>query len=111
MADQIDIANDLALAENARAVAEARDKASQIPAGIAGDCDLCGNCLDLQSQDSGPHHSPPISRPRSQSSISHSAITSRISGSARIAAILESNLIFRRYPPRSRRHRSGHCFA
>lgn len=43
VADQIDIANDLSLAENARAVAEARDKASQIPAGIAGDCDLCGN--------------------------------------------------------------------
>ena len=43
MADEIDIANDVALADNARAVAEARDKAGQIPAGLAGDCELCGN--------------------------------------------------------------------
>lgn len=43
MADEIDIANDRAQADNERAIAEARDKASQIPAGVAGDCDLCGD--------------------------------------------------------------------
>ena len=43
MADEIDIANEVAMADNARAVADARDKASQIPAGIAGDCELCGD--------------------------------------------------------------------
>ena len=43
MADEIDAANDLALADNDRAIAEARDKAAQIPAGIAGDCELCGD--------------------------------------------------------------------
>jgi len=42
MADEIDIANDRAQADNERAVAEARDKARQIPVDNAGDCDLCG---------------------------------------------------------------------
>lgn len=43
MADEIDMANDLAQADAERAIAAARDQAAQIPAGIEGDCDLCGD--------------------------------------------------------------------
>jgi hypothetical protein len=43
MADEIDMANELAQADNERAIAGARDKAAQIPAGEPGECDLCGN--------------------------------------------------------------------
>ena len=42
MADEIDIANDRAQADNERAIAEARKAAGEIPAGGEGDCDMCG---------------------------------------------------------------------
>ncbi len=42
MADEIDRANDTAEAATERAIAAARDRAANIPAGDAGDCDLCG---------------------------------------------------------------------
>jgi hypothetical protein len=42
MADEIDSANDIAQAERDRAIAEAVAKASNIPLGVAGDCDFCG---------------------------------------------------------------------
>ena len=42
MADEIDIANDRAQADNERAIAAARKVAYEIPAGNAGDCDMCG---------------------------------------------------------------------
>ena len=42
MADEIDRANDTADAATERAIAAARSAAMYIPAGTAGDCDLCG---------------------------------------------------------------------
>lgn len=42
MADEIDMANDLADAERARCECAARAAAAAIPAGTAGDCDFCG---------------------------------------------------------------------
>lgn len=42
MADEIDKANDVAAADTDRAVAAARAYAATIPAGDAGDCDMCG---------------------------------------------------------------------
>jgi RNA polymerase-binding transcription factor DksA len=42
MADVIDIANDRALADNERAIADARAVAAAIPAGTPGECERCG---------------------------------------------------------------------
>lgn len=42
MADEIDQANDTADAITQRAIAATRAAAAIIPAGTAGDCDLCG---------------------------------------------------------------------
>lgn len=42
MADEIDRANDRAEADTERAIAATRDRAANIPAGEAGDCQLCG---------------------------------------------------------------------
>ena len=42
MSDIIDVANDRAAEEAARSEAAARARAAEMPAGEAGDCDLCG---------------------------------------------------------------------
>jgi hypothetical protein len=42
MADEIDVANDYAQRANDAAAATVRAAAALIPAGNAGDCDLCG---------------------------------------------------------------------
>ncbi len=42
MADIIDTANDYAEADTERAINAARTEAAQIPSGIPGDCDFCG---------------------------------------------------------------------
>lgn len=42
MADEIDRANDRAEADTEAAIADVRKAAAQIPAGVAGDCDFCG---------------------------------------------------------------------
>lgn len=42
MADIIDDANDRAEADTERAIAAARKTAAEIPVGVPGDCDFCG---------------------------------------------------------------------
>lgn len=43
MADIIDEANDLRDKEEAARIQAVRDRAEMIPAGVAGDCDMCGS--------------------------------------------------------------------